>query len=578
MSDVLINSTDHHTMDDSGSPPAQQSVVAGKVDLVLRPFDDTEPAPRALPQPSTLRINALPMAQTSFSQIESQPKEIAPTANTRTSLMSRSDRLKWIQLKEVPLPFLRVDQPHLAGGMGIPVWILLPYSPDWKWITDSETTRWTGSARVYPAIPAQRLAKRRAVGATSHRDRDDVNNTDPSSIRPLLQTDPLKALTEPDWPAANEHLAMALIKKLVLTDGLLNLGLARLHPQKPRSAISTHQQGIDHNPKRPRASCPLAKAWAKAGNSEAAIEVGRNECRQFTNITDNWLSLGRTLEHMEQPEAGNAYDSAHHLAPEKPDTIWLRARWPNEHHEVDVAHRLLEAARARHPNSAQLKLQFAVKCCYREDQVCGFNHMDCRWRLANFHRGSNPGRRDPAVTRHRVTIPNSLGTRTGDGRHQTVHTLYSRTYPTRTPRAVGLPKAPENAVGGVSRRATTPRQYRRSQRCRMRTSSNKTGFATGYQPSIQVVRFSFEASATQNWFTASGSLPRPRAINGSNASSESSTSSPTIRVPNLTWNPAKSCQSTTPTGSTGKLVEIFIEKSTSWERILKLLPRPASQY
>lgn len=38
------------------------------------------------------------------------------------------------------------------------------------------------------------------------------------------------------------------------------------------------------------------------------------------DISDNWLSLGRTLEQMEDSEAGNAYDRAHHLAPENPDT------------------------------------------------------------------------------------------------------------------------------------------------------------------------------------------------------------------------------------------------------------------
>ncbi len=37
---------------------------------------------------------------------------------------------------------------HLAGGLGIPVWILLPYAPDWRWGTDGETSRWYGSARL----------------------------------------------------------------------------------------------------------------------------------------------------------------------------------------------------------------------------------------------------------------------------------------------------------------------------------------------------------------------------------------------------------------------------------------------
>ena len=186
------------------------------------------------------------LAQSSFPQIEFQPEETAPTADTWISLMSLPDRLQWIPPEEAPLPYLRVDPPlparqghpkapirrigwvsagnpehfndrnrsldskslgqcrlpasiqafrvqpdtrmaddlpfalhapeielndfsdtarwlktldlvitidtsvaHLAGGLGIPVWILLPYAPDWRWGTDGETTRWYGSARLF---------------------------------------------------------------------------------------------------------------------------------------------------------------------------------------------------------------------------------------------------------------------------------------------------------------------------------------------------------------------------------------------------------------------------------------------
>lgn len=37
---------------------------------------------------------------------------------------------------------------HLAGGLGVPVWILLPYAPDWRWGTNGETTNWYGAARL----------------------------------------------------------------------------------------------------------------------------------------------------------------------------------------------------------------------------------------------------------------------------------------------------------------------------------------------------------------------------------------------------------------------------------------------
>jgi tetratricopeptide (TPR) repeat protein len=38
---------------------------------------------------------------------------------------------------------------HLAGAMGRPVWVLVPFAPDWRWMLDGEATPWYPTARVF---------------------------------------------------------------------------------------------------------------------------------------------------------------------------------------------------------------------------------------------------------------------------------------------------------------------------------------------------------------------------------------------------------------------------------------------
>jgi tetratricopeptide (TPR) repeat protein len=57
---------------------------------------------------------------------------------------------------------------HLAGAMGRPTWILLPYTPDYRWLLDRDDSPW------YPSVRLFRQGERRDYGEVLARVRDEL--------------------------------------------------------------------------------------------------------------------------------------------------------------------------------------------------------------------------------------------------------------------------------------------------------------------------------------------------------------------------------------------------------------------
>ena len=38
---------------------------------------------------------------------------------------------------------------HLAGALAKPVWVLLPFMPDWRWLLEREDSPWYPTARLF---------------------------------------------------------------------------------------------------------------------------------------------------------------------------------------------------------------------------------------------------------------------------------------------------------------------------------------------------------------------------------------------------------------------------------------------
>ncbi len=38
---------------------------------------------------------------------------------------------------------------HCAGALGVPVWVALPFAPDWRWLLKREDSPWYPSMRLF---------------------------------------------------------------------------------------------------------------------------------------------------------------------------------------------------------------------------------------------------------------------------------------------------------------------------------------------------------------------------------------------------------------------------------------------
>ena len=75
-----------------------------------------------------------------------------PNCSTRaTAKKTRRDFLDtaavMTQLDLVVTPDTSVA--HLAGGLGVPVWLVLPYAAEWRWLIDRDDSPWYPSMRLF---------------------------------------------------------------------------------------------------------------------------------------------------------------------------------------------------------------------------------------------------------------------------------------------------------------------------------------------------------------------------------------------------------------------------------------------
>jgi tetratricopeptide (TPR) repeat protein len=212
---------------------------------------------------------------------------------------------------------------HLAGALGTPVWTLLPFAPDWRWLLERDDSPWYPTMRLFrqPAtgdwasVFAQVASELPAFVASG-------GPRAQPALRPLAPTPgpdgaaPTGAgIALPDATPARTHYERA---KRSAADGDVvaamsgycaavslapdfaeahsNLGTLYLAANRHAEALCAFETAIRHRPDLPALHCNLAAALIAAGRFDEAIATAQTALRLAPDLYEAHANLCRAYE------------------------------------------------------------------------------------------------------------------------------------------------------------------------------------------------------------------------------------------------------------------------------------------
>ena len=154
---------------------------------------------------------------------------------------------------------------HVAGALGLPVWLLIPWMPDWRWLLEREDSPW------YPSVRILRQPRYRDWG----------------SVLATLAKD-LKDLASPQSASGKRRAALA--------HDYVEQGRVLLERNEPALAAPAFWRALRECPTHARAASALAIVAFRTGHTHAAVMFGQRACRQAPSDPEAWSNCGAFMK------------------------------------------------------------------------------------------------------------------------------------------------------------------------------------------------------------------------------------------------------------------------------------------
>ncbi len=185
---------------------------------------------------------------------------------------------------------------HLAGAMGLPVWTMVYYAPDWRWMLDREDSPW------YPTMRLFRQQKRNDWTAVIDRVAAELKRlTATTGTGPGMGADACFEHASRHYQAGRPDRALELLQRILDQDpqhsGALHLlGVAAHHKGDYDKALALIGRALAIDPQAPHYYYNFGLVCAALGNPQAAINAYRRAIDLKADYIEAYGSLANALK------------------------------------------------------------------------------------------------------------------------------------------------------------------------------------------------------------------------------------------------------------------------------------------
>ncbi len=252
---------------------------------------------------------------------------------------------------------------HLAGALGVPVWVALPFAPDWRWLRERADSPWYPTMRLFRqerwgdwAGVFQRLAEALQQGAATSppRPRGEPPPAPARRVEEARCPPPAPAgVPDPAGGFLNQGVTLgqqgklddavvafqeALLRRPGFVEAWFNLGIVRAQQGKPDEAVACYQQALRLDPGYAAAHINLGVVRMQQGQLEEAVASLQEALRLQPERVEAHLNLGKAFTEQGQREQALTHlQQAVRLQPDVPETHYHVAALYNQQGDLEPA-------------------------------------------------------------------------------------------------------------------------------------------------------------------------------------------------------------------------------------------------